>query len=265
MSDAKKKDWRWFEATANQAAADWMAGREPTKSRVMKRMAPEIRGRAFSVGGIEDMKALARIRDLIAKLPAGASWDVVKSNIAAEIDEQWGGQAEGGDVGKYVAAVERRAELVLRQNAFQAYAVARYQDQQELKAAFPYLMYLTAGDENVRDEHAELDGVILPVDDPFWISHYPPWDFGCRCLVVSVSAEEAKEKGVWEGAEKWEQRTPTRADKGYAFRPDTLVLSDEELLQRGYVEDDLFDDYKRKMNKYARATEGAAQDEGGEV
>ena len=97
---------------------------------------------------------------------------------------------------RHDVAAERRAELVLRQSAFQAYAVARFTDQQEVKAAFPFLMYLSVGDQNVRDEHAELDGKILPVDDPFWLTHCPPWDFGCRCLVESISAEDAAELGV---------------------------------------------------------------------
>lgn len=242
--------WAWFAAQANEAAADWMRGRQPEKSAVMKRLAPEIRGRAFSVGGITDMRALANIKELIARLPEGGDWRELREGIAAEIDDAWGGPQNDADPEKYGAAVARRAELVLRQNAFQAYAVARYQDQQDMKAAFPYLVYLTCGDENVRDEHAELDGVILPADDPFWQRHYPPWDFGCRCLVESMTEAEAVERGVWQGAEQWEKSTPTRADKDYAFRPDTLVLDDEELARRGYADPELLADYKTKMAKY---------------
>ena len=174
-------------------------------------------------------------------LTDGGSWSDIRTQLAEHIDEQWGGVQEGGNDKKYAAAVQRRAELVLRQNTFQAYAVARYKDQQDVKAAFPYLMYLTCGDENVRDEHAELDGKILPIDDPFWVTHYPPWDFGCRCLVESISEEEAKELGVWDGAEKWEKNTPTRADKDYAFRPDTLTLPMDEISRDREPEDlDLF-------------------------
>ncbi|MBT0708808.1 Phage Mu protein F like protein [Bacteroides uniformis] len=49
-----------------------------------------------------------------------------------------------------------------------------------------YLQYRTAHDDKVRPEHAELDGITLPVTDTFWEEYYPPLSFGCRCSVVQV-------------------------------------------------------------------------------
>ena len=48
------------------------------------------------------------------------------------------------------------------------------------------LQYRTAHDDRVRPEHAELEGVTLPIDDPFWASYYPPNGWNCRCTVVQV-------------------------------------------------------------------------------
>lgn len=48
------------------------------------------------------------------------------------------------------------------------------------------LQYRTAGDSKVRPEHAALNGVTLPMSDPFWESYYPPNGWGCRCTVVQV-------------------------------------------------------------------------------
>jgi len=48
------------------------------------------------------------------------------------------------------------------------------------------LQYRTAGDDRVREEHAELEGVTLPIDDGFWASYYPPNGWNCRCTVVQV-------------------------------------------------------------------------------
>jgi len=56
----------------------------------------------------------------------------------------------------------------------------------------PYLEYITAKDERVRAEHAELDGVIRPVDDDFWNTYYPPLEWNCRCDVVQVTNPDAK-------------------------------------------------------------------------
>jgi SPP1 gp7 family putative phage head morphogenesis protein len=48
------------------------------------------------------------------------------------------------------------------------------------------LQYRTAGDGNVRPEHAALNGVTLPPSDPFWSEFYPPNGWNCRCTVVQV-------------------------------------------------------------------------------
>ena len=49
------------------------------------------------------------------------------------------------------------------------------------------LQYRTAGDERVREEHAAMDGITLPADDPFWKSYYPPNGWRCRCTAVEVN------------------------------------------------------------------------------
>ena len=48
---------------------------------------------------------------------------------------------------------------------------------------FPLLQYVTVGDGRVRPEHASWDGIIKPVDDPFWDDKYPQNDWNCRCEV----------------------------------------------------------------------------------
>lgn len=45
------------------------------------------------------------------------------------------------------------------------------------------LGYYTIGDGRVREEHRVLHGTVLPVDDPFWDSYYPPNGWNCRCYV----------------------------------------------------------------------------------
>ena len=48
------------------------------------------------------------------------------------------------------------------------------------------LQYRTAHDDRVRPEHADLEGVTLPIDDTFWAEYYPPNGWNCRCTVVQV-------------------------------------------------------------------------------
>lgn len=52
------------------------------------------------------------------------------------------------------------------------------------KSLFPYLEYRSTRDGRVRDEHAVFDGIIKPVDSPFWDTYYPPNGFNCRCRII---------------------------------------------------------------------------------
>lgn len=57
---------------------------------------------------------------------------------------------------------------------------------------FPYWQYVTTGDENVRDEHQKLDGIILPANDPRWDKIFPPNGWRCRCRVNPLMRYEVE-------------------------------------------------------------------------
>lgn len=69
--------------------------------------------------------------------------------------------------------------------------IDKWQDIVADKKALPYLRYDTMKDERVREEHAVLDGTVLPVDDPFWKTWYPPNGWGCRCDVTQLGPDAA--------------------------------------------------------------------------
>lgn len=52
---------------------------------------------------------------------------------------------------------------------------------QENADQFPYLRYITVGDERVRKTHEALHGINLPINHVFWDTHYAPNGFRCRC------------------------------------------------------------------------------------
>lgn len=49
--------------------------------------------------------------------------------------------------------------------------------------------YATIGDDRVRPEHEELDGITLPKEDSFWDSYYPPNGYSCRCQAIALFDE----------------------------------------------------------------------------
>lgn len=206
---------------------DYTRGRARTDTETLVQMFPELRARAFAVQGIDDYSQLQRIQETIAKLPEGGKWKELRAQIAEEL---------GGDS----AATRRRAETILRTNGFQAYGAARYREQQENKEVFPYLKYVAIDDGRARDRHMELDGVILPIDDPFWKDHYPPWDFNCRCIVIQMTEEDAHEEAEQGDGSMWDEATRKTwmanhhdmdEARQYHFRPDTLEMDLRDLAQ----------------------------------
>lgn len=57
--------------------------------------------------------------------------------------------------------------------------------------------YITAGDDRVRPEHAVLDGITLPKDDPWWLSNKPPLGWACFPAGVRVSGAFTGGTRVW--------------------------------------------------------------------
>ena len=56
------------------------------------------------------------------------------------------------------------------------------------------LMYQTQNDANVREEHAALDGLVYPINDPFWNTYMPLNGWNCRCFVVEAFDEPVSPK-----------------------------------------------------------------------
>lgn len=65
----------------------------------------------------------------------------------------------------------------------QSQAIESWIRVQEDKDIFPLLKYSTARDARVRPSHRSLDGVVKPVDSPFWDRWFPPNGWHCRCIV----------------------------------------------------------------------------------
>ena len=95
------------------------------------------------------------------------------------------------------------------------------------KEARPFLQYRTAGDARVRPQHRAWNGLIYPIDDAFWSTHYPPNGWGCHCWVTAASQadyDKAVEAGRAEPPQGWnniDQKSgaPIGIDKGWAYAP----------------------------------------------
>ena len=104
----------------------------------------------------------------------------------------------------------------------------------EQKEYYPNLVYRTVGDSRVRPEHAALNGVVKPIDDPFWKTYYPPNGWRCRCTVMNTAEK------VSEGT--FEDKTVKPEFHG------NTALDEEILTSKGTFFKLLSKDHKAKIN-----------------
>lgn len=88
-------------------------------------------------------------------------------------------------------------------------AAERWMGFQDNADIYPNLEWRTAGDSDVRADHAKLEGLILPINDPFWRNHTPPLGFGCRCELTQTDKP----------TNKTDNYKDTEAPKGFDFNP----------------------------------------------
>lgn len=90
----------------------------------------------------------------------------------------------------------RRLKTIYRANMRSARAAGQWDRIQRSKRALPYLVYLLGPSERHRPTHQAKSGLVLPVDDPFWQTWYPPNGWNCACHVRQITRREAESRGI---------------------------------------------------------------------
>lgn len=89
------------------------------------------------------------------------------------------------------AKADKKALAYLDKNDVRlATAAAQWQRIQRTKRVIPYLFYRLGPRRETCELHLDWDGLMLPVDDPWWSSHMPPNSWGCTCHVRHISTRE---------------------------------------------------------------------------
>lgn len=85
-------------------------------------------------------------------------------------------------------------ENIFRTEIAKAYSAGRWQhnSQPAIQDILVSYKYVTVGDDRVRPEHAALDGIVLPKNDPLWDEIWPPNGFACRCTTIEVFDDRAE-------------------------------------------------------------------------
>ncbi|HGN8781572.1 MULTISPECIES: phage head morphogenesis protein [Bacteria] len=85
---------------------------------------------------------------------------------------------------------DRRLRTIYDTNMRTARSAGQWERIQRTKRAMPYLLYTLGPSREHRAEHLKWADLCLPVDDPFWLTHFCPNGWGCKCTLRQVSKYE---------------------------------------------------------------------------
>lgn len=158
---------------------------------------------AFTVAKAMQLDLLKDIRDHVdAALANGTTFADFKAALKPNLVKRgWWGQQQmtdplTGETSTVQLGSPRRLKVIYDTNLRTAHAEGQWQRIQEAKAALPFLMYDHTPSEHERIEHKAWDGIVLPVDDPWWQAHYPVKAWGCKCRAIQVGQRQLDRLGV---------------------------------------------------------------------
>jgi SPP1 gp7 family putative phage head morphogenesis protein len=194
--------------------------------------------RAFTVAKAMSRDLLEDIRAAVQKaLDEGLTLKQFQDELRPRLVARgWWGRALMTDPADGVEKVVRlgspaRLRTIYQTNLRVSYMAGRWARLQRTKRAFPLLRYIAVKDARVRPEHASWDGTILPVDHPWWDTHYPPNGWNCRCDVQPVNARMLERRGWRQTPDEDIPRAPAR---DYINRRTGEITRQEQGLDPGW-------------------------------
>ncbi|GKS96993.1 phage minor head protein [Acidovorax sp. SUPP2825] len=178
-------------------AVAWLAGRgQLTRSFAWQDVFQDEHGHQFTISRLTRLDLLQAIHDAIVQSVQG---DLSRSDWMQDVEQLlrdagwWGTKAVtdpvDGDI-KLTRFDAARLRLIFDTNTRQAYATGLWDRVERSKRTHPFVRYITRQDERVRASHRAWDNLALPVDDPFWLQHWPPNGWRCRCRVMSMTQRD---------------------------------------------------------------------------
>jgi hypothetical protein len=127
----------------------------------------------------------------------------------------------------------RRLQTIYSTNMRSARAAGQWERIQRSKRSLPFLIYELGPSEVHRVAHESWANTILPVDDPWWLTHFAPNGWGCKCRIRALTRRAAERLGGVTARPPTEMRewlnkrtgevelVPVGIDPGFAHNPGT--------------------------------------------
>ncbi len=150
----------------------------------------------------------------------------------------------------YNGSREWRSKIIFQTNLRMAYAAGRWQQIERVKQTRPYLRYVHLDPQaHPRPLHQSWHNTVLPVDDPWWQTHFPPNGWNCHCTAQSLNERDLERYGLTVTAQappiNWIDRVvgsgdsrraikvPEGIDPGFAYRPGAPL---DEAIRQGLAQ-----------------------------
>lgn len=137
---------------------------------------------AFMVAGAMQADLLTDLATAVDKfISEGRGIDSFRKNFKAIVAKHgWTGwTGEGSVVGE-----AWRVKTIARTNAYTSYSAGRYA--QLVQGEFAFWVYRHGGSVEPRIVHLSWNGIALEPGHVFWVTHYPPSEWGCSCFAVGA-------------------------------------------------------------------------------
>ena len=144
----------------------------------------------------------------------------------------------------------RRLRVIFDTNMRTAYAAGRWVRIQRTKDVLPFLQYIQLQRVSAREEHEPFHELVVPVDHPWWATHFPPNGYFCACLTRQLSGAAVKRRGLtvttdppadtvpWTDSRNGRTvDVPAGIDPGFESNPGAVFLADQGRHDR--IADDL--------------------------
>jgi len=163
----------------------------------------EYRRLAFTVGNLNKVELVSKVMD-----------DMQKGFEKFESFDQWRDSIEDKF---YEQFAENHLQTIYRTNMSTAYTNGIIEQSESTGVTTKYAFQAIL-DDATRENHAACDGIVLGINDPFWITHTPPLGYNCRCTLIALNEENEVDS-----TPKTEiNLNETRADRGFGLRPSSL-------------------------------------------
>lgn len=171
-----------------QEAIRFLKGKLPEASLAWDDLAGPVHSKVFTVAGATTADLARDLQaSLVDALAKGQTITAFRKDFDRIVqDHGWTYRGKRG----------WRTSVIFDTNMRTAHMAGRWEQLQANKARRPFLQYRTAGDARVRPMHRQWNGLVFPIDDAFWQSHYPPNGWNCRCTVRAFSQADLTERDL---------------------------------------------------------------------